>query len=648
MAKGWAERIAVRAQLDAVVGGQKVTFGTGPDWKTRPSGYSHIGGWNWGNFGGERIDAAAHLPDWCQPGLDTASWANAVEAPAPQGAPVNHIAPLNRIGERIPAKEIIPLADGRYEIDFGTNLTGWLHLKFPQLKAGQLVRMHFADRLFPDGVQASPIGNIAISGQLRLVSPQGGGHNLYQTYKQTSEFVSAGVPGEEFRHKFNYAGFRHVVVEGLDTAPRKEDATALLVESALPDAGSFECSDPLHQPDPPGEPLDPALPEPRRLLRRLPAPRAHGLRRRPGRAAGHDDEFRCRQLLCKVGARLAAGAESRGRRHALHRAALYSERRRPALARGDRALPWQHYLHYGDPRCWRTTSPPPDATANTSTRARPTMSCAPGAAASLSSATGCRPAAAWTPATGPPARWRSCSATATASISGNWWRNMAAALGRADEAEHARQRVAAIRPAVHAAFYDAANKRYVIDEQIYYALPLLIGVTPESERPAVMANLVKCIVEKNKGHLDTGMLGTMFLLRFLSDAGRDDLVLAIYQKKDYPGWGYMVEQGATTLWEQWNGYWSQIHSCFTSADNWLYQGLAGIRPDPAQPGFKNVIIQPAVVGDITWVKGTTIALRPHRQQLETRGRQADDGSTIPPNTTATVHVPGRRAPPRVD
>jgi alpha-L-rhamnosidase len=113
MGKGWAERIAVRAQLDAVIGGRRFTFGTGPEWKTRPSGYSHIGQWTWNNFGGERIAAAAHLPDWCQPGLDTTSWVNALDAPAPQGAPVNHIAPLNRIGERIPAREITPLADGR-------------------------------------------------------------------------------------------------------------------------------------------------------------------------------------------------------------------------------------------------------------------------------------------------------------------------------------------------------------------------------------------------------------------------------------------------------------------------------------------------------------------------------------------------------
>jgi alpha-L-rhamnosidase len=104
----------------------------------------------------------------------------------------------------------------------------------------------------------------------------------------------------------------------------------------------------------------------------------------------------------------------------------------------------------------------------------------------------------------------------------------------------------------------------------------------------------------------------------------------------------MVEQGATTLWEQWNGFWSQIHSCFSSADNWLYQGLAGIRPDPKEPGFKNVIIRPAVVGDITWVKasheGPYGRIASH-WQLD--GARLTVDVTIPPNTKATVHVPAK-------
>ena len=644
-AKGWATGIAVRAQLDAVVAGKMVTYGTGPEWKTRPSGYSHIGNWTWNNFGGERIDAAAHLPDWCQPGLDTTtSWVNVMDAPAPQGAPVNHIAPLNRIGERIPAKEIIALADGRYEIDFGTNLTGWLRLKFPRLKAGQIVRLHFADRVLPDGVQASPIGNIAVSDSCVSFPRMDGGHNLYQTYHQTSEFASAGAPGEEFCHKFNYAGFRYVVVEGLDTAPRKEDATALLVESALADAGSFECSDPLinriHQMN-------------RWTLRCL---NLGGYivdcphRERMGYG---DGQVSLEGMMMNFDASRFYEKWVRDWRLAQNPQDGAMPNIAPPITGGGggppwagviAALPWQHYLHYGDTQVLEDN-----------------FAAARRYSEYLDSRSTKEVLRKWSDGIDflgdwvPPQRGmdtKNWPTSEMAELFCNCYRvylwqlveNMAAALGRADEAEHARQRVATIRPAVHAAFYDATNKRYVIDEQIYYAMPLLTGVTPESERPAVMANLVKCLVEKNKGHLDTGMLGTKFLLPFLGDAGRDDLVLAICQKKDYPGWGYMVEQGATTLWEQWNGYWSQIHSCFASADNWLYQGLAGIRPDPAASGFKKIIIKPAVVGDISWVKCHHDS--PYGRIVSNWKREGDMVSmdlTIPPNTTATVYVPAKVA-----
>jgi alpha-L-rhamnosidase len=257
-AKGWARDLVLRAQLDAVAGGRVVTFGTGPDWKTRPSGYRHIGRWNWGDFGGELVDAGHHLPGWAKPGLDTRGWATVIEAAAPPGAPVNHLCPPNRIGKTIAPAAIVPLAGGRYEIDFGTNLTGWLRLKMPGLNAGQVVRMHFADRVFPDGVQASPIGNINVNGGSCVSFARAeGGHNLYQTYKQTSEFVSAGVPGEEFQHKFNYAAFRYVVVEGLTrgAGPGRRQA-ALLVESALPTRRHVRVLRSAAQPDPPGQPLD--------------------------------------------------------------------------------------------------------------------------------------------------------------------------------------------------------------------------------------------------------------------------------------------------------------------------------------------------------------------------------------------------------
>ena len=643
MSKGWAERVAVRAQLDAVAGGRTISFGTGPGWKTHASGYSHIGKWSWGDFGGERIDAPAHMPGWSKPGMDTSGWVVAVDAPAPQGRPVNIIGPHNRIGARIPAKQITALADGRYEIDFGTNLTGWLHLKFPPLKAGQLVRLHFADRIFPDGVHTSPIGNISVSGGSCVPFARAeSGHNLYQTFKQTSEYVPTGLPGEEFQHKFNYAGFRYVVVEGLDSPPNKEDASALLVESALPQAGTFECSDPLinriHQVN-------------RWTQRSLNLGGYYVDCPHRERMGYGDGQVALQGMMMNFDAANFYAKWVRDWRLALERKSEHLPYIAPPFEKtgggppwpgGIARIPWQHFLHYGDPAILEEN-----------------IAAARGYCEYLDGRSTNDVLRAWGGGLSfigdwvPPNRGMDTSNWPNqqmAELFCNCYRvhlwqlvgKMAAALGRNDEADHARKRADAIGKATHEAFYDAANKRYVIDEQIYYAFPLLVGITPEAERPGVVENLTRCITGKNMGHLDTGMLGTMLLMEYLQESGRDDLILGIYQKKDYPGWGYMVEQGATTLWEQWNGHWSQLHSCFTSADNWLYHGLAGIRPDPKHPGFKNVIIQPAVVGDITWVKASHDG--PYGRissQWKREGKQFTLDLVIPPNSTATVHMPGQ-------
>jgi len=106
----------------------------------------------------------------------------------------------------------------------------------------------------------------------------------------------------------------------------------------------------------------------------------------------------------------------------------------------------------------------------------------------------------------------------------------------------------------------------------------------------------------------------------------------------------MLEQGATTWWEQWNAHWSQIHSCFTSLDGWFYQGLAGIRPDPDKPGFKQIIIKPAVVGDLTWVKSHFDS--PYGRIIsnwQCEGQKLTMEVTIPANTTATLYIPAKEA-----
>jgi alpha-L-rhamnosidase len=82
------------------------------------------------------------------------------------------------------------------------------------------------------------------------------------------------------------------------------------------------------------------------------------------------------------------------------------------------------------------------------------------------------------------------------------------------------------------------------------------------------------------------------MLQYLTEKGRSDLVYLMMKQKTYPGWGYMISQGANTCWEQWNGYWSNIHSCFTSGGGWFFTGVAGIRQVEKSVAFKHLLIAP--------------------------------------------------------
>ena len=615
LGEGWAEGIAVRAQLDAVVGGEPVTIGTETSWKTRRSGYYRIGGRKWNDFGGERIDAREAVPGWSLPGLDTASWTPAIPAEAPGGAVRTQPCPLNRIGREIPAVAVTALDGGVYEIDFGTALTGWLRLKMPALRRGATVKMTFAD--------------------VRR-------EEKYQHFNQVSEFISAGNPGEVFENKFNYAGFRYVLVEGLPSALTKEDATALLVESDLEEAGSFECSNDLFN-------------------------RIHSVNQWTQRSlnlGGYYVDCPHRERMGYGDGQVAAeGFMTSFRADGFYRKWLRDWRLRqdpdgklphmapfgsggggPGWGGLLSAVAWRHYLYYGDRRVLEENY---DAVRRYVNYLE--SLCKDGVLRRFGGKWDF--IGDWVP----PRRGMDTSnwpGADAAELFNNCYRinqwevleKMATALGKLDEAERCRKRLAEIRPLVHAAFYDGTNQQYVIDEQAYHVMPLMTGIVPESECAAILKKLERNILEKNQGHLDTGMLGTYFMMEYLREIGRSDLVFTMFNQTTYPGWGHMLAEGATTLWEQWNGHWSRIHSCFTSPDNWLYQGAAGIQADPAAPGFEHVIIKPSMVGDLIWVNARHDS--PYGRIVSNWKREDDRVTmevTIPANSTATIYVPARVA-----
>jgi alpha-L-rhamnosidase len=139
------------------------------------------------------------------------------------------------------------------------------------------------------------------------------------------------------------------------------------------------------------------------------------------------------------------------------------------------------------------------------------------------------------------------------------------------------------------------------------------------------------------------MQGTYYLLKLLINEGRNDLIYEMANQDTFPGWGYMLENGATTIWEQWDGEHSHIHNTLISIGAWFIQGLGGIQYDPDSPGFKHFFIRPGIVGDLTHVRSSYRSIHGMIESNWTRdGERLTLNVVIPPNTTATVTVPAAR------
>lgn len=199
------------------------------------------------------------------------------------------------------------------------------------------------------------------------------------------------------------------------------------------------------------------------------------------------------------------------------------------------------------------------------------------------------------------------------------------------------------------------NQKFLKRDKGYYdngsqtscVLPLAFGLVPDDLRGQVFAQLVSKITNETKGHIGTGLIGGQYLCRVLSDNGRADLVYKMAVKKEYPGWGYMIANGATTIWELWNG--NTADPTMNSGNHvmlvgdlviWFNEYLAGLAADPAQPGFKHIVLKPYLVGDLKFAKATHQS--PYGLVASEWRKDGDKFAwdiEIPANTTATAYVP---------
>jgi alpha-L-rhamnosidase len=224
-------------------------------------------------------------------------------------------------------------------------------------------------------------------------------------------------------------------------------------------------------------------------------------------------------------------------------------------------------------------------------------------------------------------------------------------VGESADAARWRELAETLRQAFNRVFFNPATGVYDNGTQTSSVLALAFGLVPENRRAALFAHLVSKIETESGGHVGTGLVGAQWLMRVLSDNGRPDLAYAMLTKSDYPGWGYMIAKGATTIWELWNG--DTADPAMNSGNHvmqigdlviWMRQYLAGIRPDPETEGFTRIIIRPTPVGDLTWVRGSYESVRGTiRSAWKKEGGELTLDLTIPPNATATVYVPAADA-----
>jgi alpha-L-rhamnosidase len=179
--------------------------------------------------------------------------------------------------------------------------------------------------------------------------------------------------------------------------------------------------------------------------------------------------------------------------------------------------------------------------------------------------------------------------------------------------------------------------------QASQAIALGLDLLPPGERDKALQVLIKKIQEEHDGHLSTGIFGTRYLLEVLSRTGNADLAAAIVRKKTFPGWGFMLERDATTLWEHWefsDDTFSHNHPMFGSVSEWFYRWVAGIQPHPDAKGFDHFNIRPQPVEGITWVDAEFESVRGRiRVFWERKEEEFQLKITIPPNTRAKVFMP---------
>lgn len=569
-----------------------------------------------GIHNGEIYDARLERPGWDLPGYEAAGWTAAQPAAGPGGILAAQGGPPVKVARTVVPVSVNEIKPGVYLYDLGENVTGWAALSAAG-SAGSRITLRYAEKLGVDGdIDQSNIDKYIKSGAF-----------------QTDTYILKGHGVETWEPRFTYHGFQYVRLTDFPGRPTLENLRGRVVHTAFAPAGEFACDrDQFNRIQDctvrsylgnfVGIPTDCPHREKNGWTGDAHLAAEQSLFNFASAAAytkwmdGFADEQRPSGQLPGIVPTSGWG---------------YNWGSGPAWDSAFILIPWYLFLYRGDTRIlgahYRGMRRYVDFLTATSREGIVSFGlgdwCPPGGNAEAH--------ASPTALTSTSYYYADCRLLA----------RIAAVLGLAEDSRRYEDLAASIKDAFNRAFYDPATGRYADGGQTSQACALYQGLTEPDERAKVLARLVEAVREKDY-HPDFGILGAKFVLNALVENGGADTAYGLAAQTTYPSWGHWVAQGATTLWETWEGHESRNHIMFGDIGAWFYKTLAGINPDPERPGFKRVLIRPWPLGGLVWVRAWHDS--PYGR-IESAWRREggffrlDLG--IPANATAMVYLPAR-------
>jgi alpha-L-rhamnosidase len=564
-------------------------------------------------YGGETYDATREQQGWDEPGFDDKNWSAVQVVEGPGGKLVAQAIHPIKLDKTLTPVKVTEPRPGVFVFDTGQNLAGNAELKISG-PAGTKVAMKYGERLNDDGTVNQDIIAVHVWNKGR------------DQQFQTDTYVLKGEGEENWQSRFDYHGFQYVEVTGAPGKLTTDNLKIHFIHSAVPEAGHFTCSNPL---------LNQIWENARwsylSNLHGIPTDCPH--REKNGWTA--DAHLACETALWNYDGitvyekwldDMADEQQADGKLPGIVPTGGwgYAWGNGPAWDSAFLIIPDYLHLYYGDSRMRERLYD----------QHRRYVDYLTGEAKTGTNGIGLGdyvPYKTTTPEIVTSTAYHYHDAKIVAET--------ARLLGKQDEVKHYAAEAERIKAAFNRELYDPKTHQFSNGSQTSQSTALFHDLVPPTEVQGVVDALVANIHGTND-HLDTGVLGSKYLLHALTNNGQAELAYKVASQTTQPSWGWWITKEANTLWELWTEGGSHNHIFMGDCVNWYVRTLVGINPDPAAPGFKHIIIKPHPLGELTFAEAQYDSIR---GPVFCRWDRNDGTLTlkveIPANTTATVYLP---------